>query len=181
MRLPMLLGTETLISILLSTSHTCKACSCLLGLYLHYSLCPFLVPSHPSCISPNVSVIEAFRDATCYSSAWVTLSPAHRPVYSAIIAEVCAFTVYHHSNAHWTVKGELLSFAHHYIQASWNTCWMTEWKSGRNWLGACQWPTGRSGLGSHGKHGASSMITSGKRRWGKLRGKLERRKWGRKK
>lgn len=69
MRLPMLLGTETLISILLSTSHTCKVCSCLLGLYLHYSLCPFLIPSHPSCISPNVSVIEAFRDATCYSSA----------------------------------------------------------------------------------------------------------------
>lgn len=105
---------------------------------------------------------------------WVTLSPAHHPVYSAIIAEVCAFTVYHHSNAHLMVKEELLSFAHHYIQASWNTCWMTEWKSGRNWLGACQWPTGRSRLGSHGKHVASSMITSGKRRWGKLRDKLER-------
>lgn len=40
-------------------SHTCQVCSCLLGIHLHSSLCPFLTPSHPSHTSPNVSRTEA--------------------------------------------------------------------------------------------------------------------------
>lgn len=142
---------------------------------------PFLIPSHLSCMSPNASVIEAFRGATCYSSA---LSDPLTSPSSCIFCYHCrSLHLYCLPSFKCTLNGkrgtsQFCSPSYPGILKYLLNDWM---KSGRNWLGACQWPTGRSGLGSHGKHVASSMITSGKRRGGKLRDKLERRKWGKNK